>query len=115
MGVTGRKTTPIQIATGVTIIAGTTAGDAFHYVKNNQYYRCGNNASYNLGSGSSKLSTFTVSTDISGTVIGISCTTLTTSVLTSNRNNINVYTAGKNTDYCLGIGYGDTTIIMSPF
>ncbi|MED6536192.1 hypothetical protein VWI13_01700 [Escherichia coli O157] len=115
LGVTGRKTTPIQIATGVTIIAGTTAGDAFHYVKNNQYYRCGNNASYNLGSGSSKLSTFTVSTDISGTVIGISCTTLTTSVLTSNRNNINVYTAGKNTDYCLGIGYGDTTIIMSPF
>ena len=84
-------------------------------VKNNQYYRCGNNASYNLGSGSSNLSTFTVSTDISGTVIGISCTTLTTLVLTSNNGNIRVYTAGINTDYTLGIGYGDTTSIMSPF
>ncbi|AXC36549.1 hypothetical protein [Escherichia phage UB] len=115
LGVTGIQTTPIQIATGVSMIAGTPSGEAFHYVKNNQYYRCGNNASYNLGSSSSKLSTFTVSTDISGTVIGISCTTLTTSVLTSNNGNIRVYNAGRNTDYCLGIGYGDTKTIMSPF
>ncbi|HCN3559575.1 TPA: hypothetical protein N6S38_002997 [Escherichia coli] len=115
LGVTGIQSTPILINTGVTLIAGTQSGGAFHFVKNGQYYRCGNNASYNLGTSSSKLSTFTVSTDISGTVIGISCTTETTSVLTSNNGNITVYTAGKNTDYCLGIGYGDTTIIMSPF
>ena len=115
LGVSGAKATPIKIDTGVTMIAGTHFGGALHYVKNGQYYRCGNNASYNLGTSASKLSTFTVSTDISGTVIGISCTQLTTSVLTSNNGNIRVYTAGINTDYCLGIGYGDTKVTMSPF
>jgi alpha-tubulin suppressor-like RCC1 family protein len=115
LGVTGAQSTPIKIDSGVTMIAGTQSGGALHYVKNTQYYRCGSNANYNLGTTASKLSTFTVSPDISGSVIGISCSTYTTSVLTSNRNNITVYSAGINTEYCLGIGYGDTKIIMSPF
>lgn len=115
LGVSGIQSTPINIDTGVTLIAGTDRAAAFHYVKNGQYYRCGSNARYNLGTSSSSLSTFTVSTDIVGSVLGIACTTNATSVLTSYNGTIRVYSAGQNTDYTLGIGYGDTSIIMSPF
>ncbi|HAN3822055.1 TPA: hypothetical protein IFD62_000219 [Escherichia coli] len=115
LGVSGIQSTALKIDTGVTLIAGTDRAAALHYVKNGQYYRCGSNARYNLGTSSSVLSTFTVSTDITGTVLGIACTTNATSVLTSYNGTIRVYSAGTNTDYTLGIGYGDTSIIMSPF
>ena len=115
LGVTGTVSTPLKIDTGVTLIAAASGAASFHYAKNNQYYRCGNNANKNLGTTASSLAKFTVSADISGNVIGISCTTTTTSVLTSSGSNIRVYTAGINTDYCLGIGYGDTKVTMSPF
>ena len=115
LGVSGTVATPRKIDTGVTIIAGASGSASFHYSKNGQYYRCGNNANRNLGTAASSLSTFTVSADISGNVIGISCTDWTTSVLTSSGGNISVYNAGSNTEYCLGIGNSSTSFVMSPF
>lgn len=50
LGVSGIKSTPFIIDTGVSFAAGSQlSSNSFHYIKNGVYYRCGNQAAGNLG------------------------------------------------------------------